>query len=130
MHPYIVVDASVWASRLMAQDANHVASRIWADRYYAKGGLLIAPEYMLIEIAAVLTRQTKRPQVVKRRVRSLYSYIPMQIEPVDAALVQKAIDVATELRLKAGDAVYVALAARMTVPLISWDNEQLGVLQT
>ena len=49
----------------------------------------------------------------------------MQFVPMDSALVQAAIDAATNLQLRAGDAIYVALAHQMNIPLVSWDKEQL-----
>ena len=44
---------------------------------------------------------------------------------MDSALVQAAVDAATDLQLRAGDAIYVALAHQMNIPLVSWDKEQL-----
>ncbi len=126
MHQSVVIDASVWASRLMARDTIYVARKTWADQYYSRSGLLVVPEYLLVEIAAVLTRQANRPHIVKRRVRSLYSYAPMKIEPVDADLLQASIDIAADLCLKAGDTIYVALANRLSIPPVTWDNEQLN----
>jgi predicted nucleic acid-binding protein len=44
--------------------------------------------------------------------------------------VQKAVDVAINLQLRAGDAIYVALARQLNIPLISWDKEQLQKAST
>lgn len=49
---------------------------------------------------------------------------------MDASLVQLAIDAATDLQLRAGDAIYVALAHQLNIPLISWDKEQLQKAST
>ena len=72
MHPSVVVDASVWASLLMPPDSNHAASLSWSSRYVTTGGLIIVPEFMLVELAAALVRQTNQPTTVKQIVRGLY----------------------------------------------------------
>ena len=50
----------------------------------------------------------------------------MQLNPMDATLVQVAVNVAADLQLRAGDAIYVAAARKMNIPLVSWDKEQLA----
>ena len=49
----------------------------------------------------------------------------LKIQPVDTNLLQLALDLAADLRLKGADAIYVALAHQLGVPLVSWDKEQL-----
>ena len=43
---------------------------------------------------------------------------------LDEALSRAAADLAARLRLRAGDAVYIATAALSRLPLVSWDTEQ------
>ena len=126
MHTAVMVDASVWASRLMPQDDNHAASRAWIDQYIAAGGHLLAPEFMLVEVSAALTRQTRHPTDVKQTIEDLRHYSDLDILILDSALFREASNVATDLRLKAGDAIYVAIAHQQGVPLVSWDREQLN----
>lgn len=125
MHPRVVVDASVWASRLMPQDANYGASSIWIDAYTDAGGHLVAPEFMTVEVSAALIRQTGQPAAVKQTINDLYKYSDLSIIPLDSLLVRQAANIATDLRLRAGDAIYVTLAHQLGIPLISWDKEQL-----
>ncbi len=40
-------------------------------------------------------------------------------------LVQAAVNIALDLQLRAGDAIYIAVAQQLNLPLVSWDNEQL-----
>src|SRR5439155_4609959 len=124
MHPSVVVDASVWASLLMPPDSNHAASLSWSSRYVTAGGLIIVPEFMLVELAAALVRQTNQPTTVKQIVRGLYQGV-LKIQPVDTNLLRVALDLAADLRLKGADAIYVALGHQLGVPLVSWDKEQL-----
>ena len=44
---------------------------------------------------------------------------------VDAELALPAAELASELRLRGADAVYVAMTHRLGVPLVTWDREQL-----
>ena len=50
----MVVDASVWVSRLVPQDAHHATSRQWLERQLMEGALLIAPVLVLAEVAGAL----------------------------------------------------------------------------
>ena len=45
--------------------------------------------------------------------------------PMDESFVEATIDIATQLRLRAGDAIYASLAYQEGLPLVSWDKEQL-----
>jgi len=49
---------------------------------------------------------------------------------MDEILTQAAVDVAINLQLRAGDAIYVALARQTKHSLISWDKEQLQKAST
>ncbi len=125
MIPTVVIDASVWVSQWRPQDANHDASRQWIERYAAEGGHVIASSFLSIEVAAAISRRTGDSSLAKEAVRKLHSFDAMHFIPMDSALVQAAVDVATDLQLRAGDAIYVALAHQMNIPLVSWDKEQL-----
>jgi predicted nucleic acid-binding protein len=124
VHSSVVVDASVWASLLMPPDPNHVASVAWYSTYITARGLIVVPEVMLVELAAALVRQTQQPTTVKQTVRGLYHSV-LKIAAADTNLLQLAMELAADLRLKGADAMYVALAHQLGVPLISWDKEQL-----
>lgn len=125
MNTSVVVDASVWVSWLITSDVNHSASLLWIERYIAEGGFLVAPELMLIEVAASLSRQTRDATLAKETVKNLNAASEIQIEPIDKTLVHTAIDVAADLQLRAGDATYVAIAHQLNIPLVTWDKEQL-----
>ena len=44
--------------------------------------------------------------------------------PVDRALGLQAYHLAANLRIRGADAIYVALAQSLSIPLITWDAEQ------
>ncbi len=130
MNIRVVVDASVWVSRLMPPEINHNASSFWVERFTAEGGLLAAPSFLLIEVAAGVSRQTRQPSVSKKALEDLNNANVIQFISMDEVLTQAAIDVAINLQLRAGDAIYVALARQLNIPLISWDKEQLPKAST
>jgi predicted nucleic acid-binding protein len=48
----------------------------------------------------------------------------LRLLPIDHLLAQAAAALAGRLRLRGADAVYVATAASLRLPLITWDVEQ------
>jgi predicted nucleic acid-binding protein len=125
MDAHVVVDASVWVSWLQPFDANHDASRFWVERYIAEGGLLVAPALVLVEVAAAIARRTGQPLVARETIKNLYKVSALRLLSFHDRLIWVAVEVAADLRLRTGDAVYVAVARRHNIPLISWDKKQL-----
>ena len=121
----VVIDTSVLVSWIVSGDANHNDSQFWMKRYRAIGGLLVVPAFAMIEVAAALARQTKQPALTKALIKDLYSISILRIVPLDSVLVRSAVDIASDLQLRAGDATYVAVAYKLKIPLVSWDKEQL-----
>ena len=52
-----------------------------------------------------------------------------RIVTIGKALIRTAIDTASDLQLRAGDAMYVAVALQLGIPIVSWDKEQLRKAQ-
>ena len=95
MHTEVVVDASVWVSSFRPEDVNHNASRFWAEQYNIKGGLLVAPMLLLIEVAAAISRRTGNPKLAKEAIKKLESASTMHtvhLVPIDAVLIQVAAE--------------------------------------
>ena len=109
----------------MSRDSNHAASLNWWRVYTTAGGILVAPELVLVEVAAALGRQTKQIAFAQQAVSYLYYTSQVQFVPMDIALLLDAADLAARLSLKGADAVYVATARLKAIPLVSWDREQL-----
>jgi predicted nucleic acid-binding protein len=53
---------------------------------------------------------------------------------MDASLMQEATSIAANLGLRGADAIYVATAKLLNLPLLTWDQEQLtkpaGIIMT
>ena len=121
----VVVDASVWVSRFVARDPHHLTASRWLADATLAGGLLAAPALVLPEVAGPIGRLTGRPGLAQRAVRQLLRIPGVRIVAVDHELADRAARLAGDLRLRGADAVYVALARRLGLPLVTLDGEQM-----
>jgi predicted nucleic acid-binding protein len=120
----IVVDATVWVSRLVTQDVFHQQSRRWLSAHTAAGGRLIGPALLPPEVAGAVSRRTGDPSLARRAVESLLQLPSLRLVPLDPQLAQAAAELAADLGLRGADAVYVATAQVLHLPLLTWDQEQ------
>lgn len=120
----MVIDASVMVSRLVARDVNHDASRRWLDGHVAAGGLVVAPALLLPEIVGAIARRTGRRRLARRAIAAVLRLPELRLVAIDAELAEVAARLASDLQLRGADAVYVATAARLRLPLVTWDAEQ------
>jgi len=120
----MVVDASVVVSRLVPHDVHHEATRRWLLHHVANEGLLIAPTLLLAEVAGAVARRTGKARLARRAVAAVLRLPGLRLVPLDDALAAAAADLAGQLRVRGADAVYIAAAAALCVPLATWDLEQ------
>lgn len=126
MDAMVVVDASVWVSQFITQDVHYEASKNWITQFVKENGTLVEPNFLLLEVAASIARQRVTDIEAKKIVIDMKeSSDIIKFMALNARLLQTAIDVAADLQLRAGDAIYVAVAYQRNTPLISWDKEQL-----
>ena len=120
----MVVDASVWVSRLVPQDAHHDVSRRWLAEQVMRGRPIIGPVILLAEIAGAISRRTGDSDLAWRVIRAVLQVPTLRLVPIDARLGQESAHLAAQLRLRGTDALYVAVAHMLRVPLVTWDHEQ------
>lgn len=120
----IVVDASVWVSRLVATDVHHEPSRRWLEDAAARGEQFVAPMILLPEVAGAVSRRTGDSAIGVRGVEILLRVPGLRLVSIDNELGQEAAGLAARHRLRGADAVYVATAGVLRVPLLTWDAEQ------
>jgi predicted nucleic acid-binding protein len=120
----MVVDASVVVSNLVPHDVHHAASRAWLTRHLSDGGLVVAPALLLPEIAGAVVRRTGMPRLAGRAVEAVLRLHAFRLVPLDAVLARAAAEIAGRLRLRGADAVYIAAAMTLRLPLVTWDVEQ------
>ena len=119
-----VVDASVWVSWFVPADAHHDPSRRWMSAQVAQGEPVAAPLLVLAEVAGAVARRTGLSELGAQAV-SLMQHLPnARLVAIDEELAQLGARIAAELRLRGADALYLALARRLGIPLVTWDQEQ------
>ncbi len=123
--PLVVVDASVWISAVFPQDSFHAVSELWLFRQTLPRLGVILPTLALSEITGAISRVSNDLDRA-RAVLAQFEQLPsVQFHALDRELATAAANIAIDLHLRGADAVYVALAARHGLPLITWDRELL-----
>jgi predicted nucleic acid-binding protein len=120
----MVVDASVLVSGFLLHDVHYDASRRWLSRHVAGGGLVLAPTLIFAELAGAVARRSGSPRLGRRAVEAIQRLPTLRLIMLDEPLSRTAANLAARLRLRGSDAVYVATAALLRVPLLTWDAEQ------
>jgi len=121
----IVVDASVWVSVAIPEDAFRTVSRAWLAASVATGEAFAGPSIVLAEVAGAVARRSGEAGKADIAVQSLGATPRMTIHAVDEALAREAARLAADLGLRGADAVYVATAVRLGCPLVTWDDEMI-----
>lgn len=118
----MVIDASVWVSFYLPQDVNHGATVSFIRRVVQNRVLMFAPGLLLVEVGAALARRVDQ-DAARRAVAQMRRLPYLRLANLDTLGVARATRVAIDCRLRGADAVYVALAQRLVLPLVSWDGE-------
>jgi predicted nucleic acid-binding protein len=121
---YFVVDASLWVARLVSVDVFHESVKAWMNSQRAAESTFISPSLLLAEVAGALSRRTGDQALARRAVRRLESLPGLRLVEMDNSLLREAAALAAKLGLRGADSVYVAVAARLDLPLITLDTDQ------
>jgi predicted nucleic acid-binding protein len=121
----VIVDASVWVSRLAIGEINHAVSQRWIAAQIRSGAQLIVPALALAEVSGALARRTGLPQIALAAIDWMVKIANVQVVSLDHDLGLAAARIAAEHRLRGADATYVAVASALGLPLITWDEQQL-----
>jgi predicted nucleic acid-binding protein len=119
----LVIDASVLVSYVLPMDVHHAQSVQYVRAVSLAGTQLIAPRLLLVEVGGAVTRRlgsNLRGQQAIERVQQLPN---LRLATLSNRLLDHAQQLACELHVRGADAVYVAVADRLGVPLVSWDRE-------
>ena len=124
MSNYFVVDASVWVARLIDQDVFHDFSRKWLDTQRAQGVQFVAPTLLLVEVAAAISRRTGNSKLAQKAVEALENLPDLRLVEMDHSVVQTAVRVGSDLGVRGADAIYIAIAQQLSLPLVTLDQDQ------
>jgi predicted nucleic acid-binding protein len=118
----LLLDASVWIAAVDSEDRYHTAARaLVLDPAKPLGAL----DLTLYEIANVVGVVKHRGEIATRIIATLLKRSEGALARVDQALIEHAIALATEHRLTAYDAAYVAAARMHAWTLVSADLKDL-----
>ena len=120
----VVVDASVWTARLTAQDTFHLPASRWMAQQRAENTLLVSPSLMLAEVAGAISRRTGDSGLAEQALEALIQLPGVRLVEMENALVLAAGKLAAGLGLRGADAVYVAVAETLDLPLCTLDEDQ------
>jgi predicted nucleic acid-binding protein len=121
---YMVVDASLWVARLVPQDVNHAPLRDWMERQHAAGTVFVSPALLLAEVAGAVSRRTGDPALAEAAWQSIAALPGVQLVAMEQQLVAQAAQFAAAWGLRGADAVYVATAYILEIPLVTLDADQ------
>ena len=121
---FIVLDASVWVSRLVSQDEFHAAVKSWMEKQREAGIQFISPALLLAEVGGAISRRTGDPALAKRAITQLENLPGLRLVEMDNDLVHEAAILAAELGLRGADSIYVAVANQLDLPLVTFDVDQ------
>ena len=85
----------------------------------------MAPILMVTEVAAAMSRRTGQARLARTAVAQLYNLPSMRLVPIGQGLIDEATNLAAALGLRGADALFVALARQLNIPLVTFDLEQL-----
>ena len=120
---FIVVDASVWVARLVSEDVFHEPVKTWMSARLEEGDRFLAPSLLLAEIGGAISRRTTSSLGLKA-IEHVQNLPGLQLVEMENSLLREAAQLAAELGLRGADSAYVAVAARLDLPLITLDFDQ------
>lgn len=120
---FIVVDASVWVARLVPQDIFYEPVKTWFSDRIEEDDQFLAPSLLLAELGGVISRRTT-PSLGRKAIEQVQNLPGLQLVEMEQILMREAAQLAAELGLRGADSTYVAVAARLDVPLATLDVDQ------
>jgi predicted nucleic acid-binding protein len=120
----IVLDASVWLSVLIMGDVFHSEARAWSNLLPNRRTVFAVPAHFPAEVIGVLRRSNAQSVDIQEALDTITNEGPFAIHPISIELGLLAAEAARETATRGSDALYLALAAWLDVPLVTWDKQQ------
>lgn len=120
----MVVDASVWVSYFLPGDRFHAGTEAWLEAAMREERALAAPSLLLPEVAGAVARRSGSPDLGVEAAERLRNLPTLNLVPLGEELVRLSVEVAATLPVRGADALYIATAQLLRVPLVTWDAEQ------
>lgn len=120
----VVVDASVFVSRLFKNDVHHTPSARWFEDHENEGGLFVVPAILPAEVAGAARRRLDDGILARQIVVWLLRLPALRVVTLDRRVGERIAELAADLGLRGADATYVAVAQLLELPLVTWDRDQ------
>ncbi len=120
-----VLDASVCVAIFREDEPGHATATAWLAAAILADEPIVAPVLLLAEVAGALARAVLDDRFALAATELLRSRRLLELFPVDEKLAARAAALAATLRIRGADALYVALADQLEIPLITFDRQQL-----
>jgi len=120
-----VVDASVCVAIFNEDDLGHLDAAAWFVAASLDEEPIVAPAILLAEVGGALARAMMDDSTPMEVVTLLRSGRLLELFVVDERLAARAATIAAAFRIRGADAIYVALADQLGIPLITSDRQQL-----
>lgn len=120
----VVVDASVFVADTITTEPHHAEAHGLLLELPTRGVATHVPSIVWSEIAAAVARGAGEPSLALRAVALYRQWPGIRTTPVDEGLVDRAVVLAANQRIRGCDAIYVALAQSLGAALITLDGQQ------
>ena len=119
----LVIDAGVWVSAADPTDGMSEPSRAFLSQVAAQELPIVLPEFAKLEIACALARRLRSAEHGRNLADQMLESPRMSTYSANRAVLRRAIDLGTRNYLRAGDALYAAVAQAAEGQLVAWDRE-------
>lgn len=123
MGPF-TVDASVFLNAFNPYEAGHEESHRLLTRLRTEAIPIVVPTLLLPEVAGTIARGRQDSQLAREFALAVSRLPHVVFVPLDAALAQRALEVAAKYRLRGSDSVYATVALQFGSTLVTLDREQ------
>jgi predicted nucleic acid-binding protein len=120
---FIVVDASVWVARLVSQDVFYEPVKEWMSARIDEEDQFLSPSLLLAELGGAISSRTT-PALGRKAIQQVQNLPGLQLVEMDHSLLLEAAQLAADFGLRGADSTYVAVAARLDLPLVTLDIDQ------
>jgi predicted nucleic acid-binding protein len=120
----IVIDASVWLSAILPTDAHYHYTVPWKNQIEVSREPIAVPAHFPAEVAGVLSRTGSDRTFIAGTLDLIGSERLFTIYPISAAFGRLCAEVASVAAVRGSDAIYLALAQFLDVPMLTWDRQQ------
>src|SRR5574341_522032 len=123
MGPF-TVDASVFLNAFNPYEAGHEDSHRLLARLQTEAIPIVVPTLLLSEVAGTIARGRQDSELAREFALAVSRLPHVVFVPLDGALAQRALEAASEYRLRGSDAVYATVALQFGSTLVTLDREQ------